>query len=283
MDSHAEIDIEGMCHLCGCTDRPMHGRSHVIPAWIFRQISSLRGDLLLSVDVNTITAKHASIDGYEPPAVDPNLGTPFDESWYCIDCEKIFGKHDDFSAKFMKDPKNLGKRKALQRHLPPTVQRPETVVVRHMRAWEWRRFILSMIYRMHVSNHEQYRSLAIGMESAAIIRDLLIRDKYDKRLYEFDIVAFSVVREEANGDHAFVSPAYIATGGGGFTACFSFWGLWILAGYPTGSVPFAARIPSDTCHTVHFPLISQETSFMWFAQTLGIDVNFIRPSGDFKS
>jgi hypothetical protein len=271
MSEETEAGLFTRCHLCGNADKKMHGRSHVIPAWFFRQISSEAGDTLLLVDVGDFLSSSGTPKVPTPPVVDPSLGTPFDKTWYCIDCEKIFGKHDNFSAKFLKDPKNLGNGKARQRTLAPTKHRPVTILVYHMQAWKWRQFILSMVYRMHASNHEQYRQFDIGEMPAARIREILLKDKFDPDLFHFDVVTFATVRESSDTEHAFVSPAFVTVDGDTFTVYFAIWGLWLVVGYPAGSVSFASQLPEDSHNTTHFVPISTATSRNWFMQSIGID------------
>ncbi len=271
MGEKNELSMSIRCHLCGDTDVKMHGRSHVIPAWFYRQISSEAGDTLLLVDVRDFLSSSGTPKVPTPPVVDPSLGTPFDKAWYCVDCEMIFGKHDNFSAKFLKDPKNLGNGKALQRNLAPTNHRPETISVHHKNAWKWRQFILSVMYRMHASNHEHYRQFDIGAVPALRIREILLKDQYDPGLFDFDIVTFATVRDSSDTDHSFVSPAFNMVEGDTFTALFAIWGLWIVVGYPAGSISFALQLAEDSQSTIHFALIPIATSMKWFMQSIGID------------
>lgn len=241
----------------------MHGRSHILPAWIYKYISDERKELF-AVDVDEIQYTGFDLSDYQPAVLHFRNGTPYDNNWYCEDCEKQFAKHDEFAAKFLKEPSRLKSRNYRERSVPSIHGALPYKVITCLGAWKWHQFLLSITYRLHCSQHEQYSHIDIGQENADRIRDLILKGTYDKRILEHEFVVGAAVNYQDAASHGFVGDASGGThDDGGFTVHLCLMGVLVFLGFPHGILDLPFYLLRDTTDDEHFYELPEDESLRW--------------------
>ena len=261
MNTVINFNKKGNCHLCGVPGKKLHKRSHIVPDWMYRDMKGSPDEKLLVVDIKKFAEAMERGTNYNPPV---SVTTPHDLRWYCKDCEKLFERHDDFAAKFVKDGK-IGGGDMLLETVSGEFDSPPFVRVRHPKAWRWRFFILSLVYRFHQSEHHLYKNISLGEKDFMIIRELLLNNTFDNRILDYHMVTFFPQKGIDNTQLHFSSPAYgghdIETGT--FIVIWAVGGIWFVVSNKPLDIDRTGQ--TDTEGTVHIQIITTEMSTSMFA------------------
>jgi hypothetical protein len=250
----------GLCHLC-LERRPLHGRSYIIPDFMFRMAREHPKDQLVYVNLRTMVTN----PDYKPPK---RRKHPHVREMFCTRCEGLMHRYDDYLDAVLKNPKK--RPRAIQSETSSYPSRDRLLAWTDFEAWRIPLAVLSIVLRGAVtaSRLPFYADIRLADTDISTIRRMVLEEQWSDEIMDFDIV---IQRTDSmnpgNYPAAVASPAVHNTPEGGVLGLILAGGSIFLIGRPFPAFKFSYAIPRPTPNQFYLPVKPPD-----FMQGLTIDL-----------
>lgn len=237
----------GMCHIC-LNKRPLHGKSHVIPDFMFRIVREYPKQQLMHVNVSQMVRDQQ----YVPKE---QRRRPHVTEMLCTQCESLMHRYDDYIDAVIKNPSK--KRNVVVSEACAYPTRDLLFVWSEPDAWRIPLFILSVVLRGAIASGCEpfYSNIKISDSEIERLRRLVLQERWTDEILDYDLIIIKT--DSTDPEHfsrAIPTPEVYSKTGDRLHGMFMAGGAFFLIGRPYPSFEFSNAIPRATERLFYFPV-----------------------------